>query len=180
MKLTTSAWVSLANGLFMMLLSTAHWLGYLSFDMWFSYQWHKLLHLVGLVLFMGNLMVGPVWFLIAFYSNDRTVQLFAVRLLRLTDMWLTAPGMLLTIVNGLCLASVYGGLQQAPWLSKSIYALWAMWGISLPLLYLQEKMLHGIESDSEPKLSLLYLWSLVGTVVMVPAALIFYWMVVKV
>lgn len=182
MKLSNTARIALFNGLVLMVLSLAEFLGFLRFQLLFSYQWHKLLHLLGVVLFMGNMIVGPVWFLFAYYSKDQVLLRFAVRLLYLTDLYLTIPGIALAVLNGLCLASVFGGTQNLPWLYYSMLLMFLMWALSIPLVFLQEKMFAAIQMDPMEEQNtkhLMNLWGILGTLVTIPPSIIFYLMVVK-
>lgn len=182
MKLTNITKVSIINGLILLFLTLSEFLGLFKFDLLFSYNWHKILHILGVIIFMGNMIVGPVWFLFAYYSKDKTLLKFANRLLQLTDLYLTIPGVALTVINGLCLASVFGGTKNQPWLFYSIILLFVMWALSIPLIYLQEKMYSTIdnEPDNDTKINkLLIRWGILGTIVMVPPTIVFYLMVVK-
>lgn len=40
-------------------------LGILGHPLILNYQWHKLLHILGAVLFLGNIIVAAVWMLMA-------------------------------------------------------------------------------------------------------------------
>lgn len=165
-----------------MLITLADFTGIVHFELLLSYQWHKLLHILGVVIFMGNMIVGPVWFSYAFYSKDAQILKFAAKLLQQTDLYLTIPGVALTVLNGLCLAAVYGGSQSQPWLLHSIYLILTMWMLSVPLVFLQEKLFLTIETEAqnEAKINrLLIQWSILGSLVMIPPSIIFYWMVVK-
>ena len=182
MKLTKTTQISILNGLILLLLTLSEFFGIVKYSLILSYQWHKILHLVGVVLFMGNMMVGPVWFLFAYYSKDITLLKFANRLLQLTDLYLTIPGVALTIINGLFLASVFGGTQNQAWLFYSVILLFVMWALSIPLIYFQEKLYRAIDSEPRNELkinALLMRWGVLGTIVMIPPSIIFYWMVVK-
>lgn len=174
--------VSILNGLILLFLTLSEFLGLFKFDLIFSYQWHKILHIFGLILFMGNMVVGPVWFSFAYFSKDKTLLKFANRLLQLTDLFLTVPGVALTVLNGLCLASVFGGAKNQPWLYHSIILLFIMWALSIPLIYLQEKMYSTIDNEpnNDAKINkLLIRWAILGTIVMIPPTIIFYLMVFK-
>jgi len=72
---------------------------------------------------MGNMVVGPIWFIYAYFSKDKTLLKFAGRLLELTDIYHTIPGIALTVLNGLYLASIYGGTKNQPWLFNSMILL---------------------------------------------------------
>lgn len=182
MKLTKVTQISIINGLILLLMTLSEFFGIVKYSLILSYQWHKILHLVGVVVFMGNMMVGPVWFLFAYYSKDITLLKFANRLLQLTDLYLTIPGVALTIINGLFLASVFGGTQNQAWLFYSVILLFVMWALSIPLIYFQEKLYRAIDSEPHNELkinALLMRWGILGTIVMIPPSIIFYWMVVK-
>lgn len=180
--MSTSSKISILNGLILMLITLADFTGMVHFELLLSYQWHKLLHIIGVVIFMGNMIVGPVWFSYAFYSKDAHVLKFAAKLLQKTDLYLTIPGVALTVLNGLCLSAVYGGSQAQPWLLHSIYLILTMWVLSVPLVFLQEKLFVAMETEAqnEAKINrLLIQWSILGSLVMIPPSIIFYWMVVK-
>lgn len=130
---------------------------------------------------MGNMIAGPIWFMYAYFSKDKTILKFAGKLLELTDIYLTVPGIALTVLNGLYLASVYGGTKQQPWLFYSIMLLFVMWALSIPLIYLQEKMYQSLDKDFDMKIinTLFIRWSILGTFVMIPPSIVFYLMIVK-
>ncbi len=173
--------ISILNGIILFFLTLSDFLGLIQFELIFSYQWHKLLHIFGVILFMGNMMVGPIWFGYAFYSKDSTILKFSGKLLELTDIFFTIPGAALTVLNGLVLASVFGGTRNQLWLFYSIILLFIMWAFSIPLIYIQEKMYRALaESTDSKKLNrLLLYWSIIGTLVMIPPSIIFYLMIVK-
>jgi len=182
MNLTSATKISILNGILLILLTLAEFSGILQFSLIFTYQWHKILHILGLILFMGNMIIGPVWFMYAFYSKDKTLLKFANRLLQLTDLYITIPGLDLTIINGLFLASIYGGSKNQTWLYYSIILLLIMWLISIPLIYIQEKIYKSIGKETINLKStnrLLIIWGIIGTLVMIPPTLIFYLMVFK-
>jgi len=128
--------ISILNGLILLCLTLSEFFGLIKFDLLLPYHWHKILHIIGVVLFMGNMVVGPIWFIYAYFSKDKTLLKFAGRLLELTDIYLTIPGIALTVLNGLYLASVYGGTKNQPWLFYSMILLFVMWALSIPLIYL--------------------------------------------
>ncbi|MCC6283249.1 MAG: DUF2269 family protein [Saprospiraceae bacterium] len=174
--------ISILNGLFLLFLTLAEFWGTLHFNLVFSYQWHKILHLAGVVILMGNMVVGPVWFSYAYYSGDKGLLKFACRLLQITDLYLMAPGIALTVVNGLFLASALGGSHNLPWLYYSVVLLILMWLLSIPVVYIQEKMYQVIDHESFNRLKinrLLTYWGILGTLVMIPPTIIFYLMVAK-
>jgi uncharacterized membrane protein len=180
--MSTASKIALLNGLILALLTILALQGVIGFEMALSYHWHKILHIAGVVLFMGNTTVGPFWFLYAYYSGDLNLLKFAVRLLQLTDLYLTIPGIALTVINGLYLATALGGIKNSDWLFYSTLLLFAMWILSVPLIWLQEKLYHVISKEPENTAKLnriLIWWGILGTLIMIPPVIIFYWMVVK-
>ena len=173
--------VSVVNGLVLCLLTLGNLWGYLKFDMILSYQWHKILHVFGVVIFMGNMIAGPAWFLFAYYSKDKNLLRFAAKVLERTDMILTIPGIALAVINGLYLAAPYGGIKLQQWIYLSTLLLISTWVLSIPLIYLQEKLFKAIERDeNETKLyPVLIGWSITGSLITVPFILIFYLMIAK-
>ncbi|MBM3418447.1 MAG: DUF2269 family protein [Bacteroidetes bacterium] len=173
--------ISILNGLILLCLTLSEFFGLIKFDLLLSYHWHKILHIIGVVLFMGNMIVGPIWFMYAYSSKDNTLLKFAGKLLELTDIYLTIPGIALTVLNGLYLASVYGGTKNQPWLFYSIILLFVMWALSIPLIYIQEKMYQSLDKEFDIKIinTLLIRWGILGTFVMIPPSIIFYLMIVK-
>lgn len=77
---------------------------------------HRLLHLAGSVIFLGNVAAGALGFTLATISRSTPVLAFAVRAVNLADVALTAPGALLLVVNGAALAPAWGGVRHTPWM----------------------------------------------------------------
>jgi uncharacterized membrane protein len=79
------------------------------------YTWHKLLHIVGAVLFMGNIIVTAVWLVLAAQTRDARTLHFAARAVNWADVFFTAPGILLLLANGQILAQAAWGGLRASW-----------------------------------------------------------------
>lgn len=177
-----AAWASLLNGLALMALLGLVWHDQISLMPIFPYPWHKLLHLLGVVMFAGNLIVGPIWVIVAFYSQDIHLLKYALKLLVITDLVLTLPGLDLTVLNGLWMASALGGLPAQPWLALTAKLLVAMWLLSLPVLVIQEKLSHVVQHSDSMNAEIktrFYQWGLWGSLVSLPPLLIFGLMVLK-
>ena len=83
----------------------------------------KTLHILGSILFLGNIIITAWWKLMADRRSDAVVVAFAQRQITLTDYVFTAGGAALLAIGGLGLAYWYGiGFWHTPWLS---------WGLSL-------------------------------------------------
>jgi len=95
---------------------------------------HRLLHLAGAMLFLGNILVGALWLALADASGSVVTLRFATRVINLADLALTAPGGLLALTNGAVLAGSWGGLYAAPWLVWSLalfVAITLLWAFAL-------------------------------------------------
>jgi hypothetical protein len=75
----------------------------------YSRDWHKLLHIGGAVLFMGNILVTAAWMVLAENTKKPAIVHFAAKSVMQADLLFTIPGVLLIFINGLKLASAYGG-----------------------------------------------------------------------
>src|SRR5256884_8385439 len=76
----------------------------------FPYTWHMLLHILGAVLFLGNLIVTAGWMTWAVGQKDSRVAAFASAGVNKADRWFTSPGMILLLLNGLAMtAFAWGG-----------------------------------------------------------------------
>lgn len=95
-------------------------LGILGYPRIFPYQWHKLLHILGAILLLGNIIVTAVWMLMAERTNDRPVLRFAATAVNWADVFFTAPGIFLLITNGDILAVQWGGVIRTGWLTVSL------------------------------------------------------------
>jgi uncharacterized membrane protein len=81
------------------------------------------LHLLGVILFLGNIVVTAMWKLLADRTKSPPVVAYAQRLVTITDVAFTATGVILIIVAGQVLAGDYGGVFSGP--------PWLTWGWSL-------------------------------------------------
>lgn len=75
------------------------------------------LHIVGIVLFLGNILVTAVWKLLADRTRDAAVVAYAQRLVLTTDVAFTATGVVLILVSGQVMAEDFGGVFGPTWLT---------------------------------------------------------------
>lgn len=68
----------------------------------------KFVHVLGVVLLVGNVTVTAVWKVFADRSNNPVIVAFAQRLVTVTDFSLTALGILLILVGGFGAAAAIG------------------------------------------------------------------------
>lgn len=84
------------------------------------YEWHKLLHILGAIIFVGNIIVTGVWMFLAERTREARVLSFASRVVNWADVFFTAPGVFLVLINGLFLSTLWGGLTRTSWVSAAI------------------------------------------------------------
>jgi uncharacterized membrane protein len=94
-----------------------------NYDRHMSREGWLLLHILGVVLFLGNIIVTALWKVLADRTKDPPVVAYAQRLVTITDICFTATGVVLIIVAGQVLADDYGGVFSGP--------AWLTWGWSL-------------------------------------------------
>src|SRR5437870_6166744 len=75
----------------------------------FPYNWHLMLHILGAVLFLGNITVTAAWMTWAVGQKDTRVAAFASAGVNKADRWFTSPGMILLLLNGLALTNLAWG-----------------------------------------------------------------------
>jgi uncharacterized membrane protein len=76
------------------------------------------LHILGVVLFLGNIIVTAVWKVLADRTKSPPVVAYAQRLVTRTDIAFTATGVVLILVSGQVLAEDLGGVFGGPvWLT---------------------------------------------------------------
>jgi len=82
-----------------------------------SYQAFKVVHLFGVVIFLGNIIVTLLWKVMADRSGDPRIIAYAQRLVTLTDWIFTAGGVLFILVGAYGMAVVARlDLRGATWL----------------------------------------------------------------
>src|SRR5438105_10407078 len=88
-----------------------------------SYNAFKVIHLLGVIVFLGNIIVTGVWKVLADRTGEPRVIAYAQRLVTITDWAFTAGEVLLILLGAYGMAFVAGlDLRGAAWL---------IWGQSL-------------------------------------------------
>lgn len=145
-------------------------MGVLGYPLLFPYGWHVFLHVLGAVLFMGNIIVSALWMVFAEQSGDKAALSFAVGALNWADVVFTAPGIFLLLLNGFILSyAAWGGLTQG-WIVLALGlfilsgVLWAVF-----LIPLQARLIKlSSQADSLPAvffsdLHRWYFWGAIAT-----------------
>jgi len=93
-----------------------------------GHRWHLLLHVLGAIMFLGNVMVGALLVGMTAAQKSRPLDRFVSRFVQWADVAFTAPGAILLVFNGAVIAAPFGGIAGAPWLSWSV-GLFAVAGV---------------------------------------------------
>ncbi|MEM1307535.1 MAG: DUF2269 domain-containing protein [Pseudomonadota bacterium] len=84
-----------------------------------SYQLFKMIHLIGVVVLIGNVTITAFWKVFADRDGDARTIAFAQRMVTITDWVFTASGILLIVIGG------YGMMYVAGW--NPFEDLWMIW-----------------------------------------------------
>ena len=90
-----------------------------------AYSAFKVVHLFGVIVFLGNIIVTAVWKTLADRTGDRRVIAYAQRLVTVTDWAFTAGGAVLIVIGG------YGMALTARF---DLHQTWLLWGQALFVL----------------------------------------------
>jgi uncharacterized membrane protein len=112
----------------------------------YGHKWNLLMHQLGAVLFVGNIVVSAAWMSLARRSGNGEALRLGVRGVILTDAVFTLPGALLLFLNGGVLATPYFQ-ARAKWVFVSI-ALFVLTGIvwGAVLVPIQKKLSAAMQS----------------------------------
>jgi len=116
-----------------------------------SYTSFKIIHMLGIVLFLGNIIVTGVWKAFADRTRNAEVIAFAQRLVTLTDWAFTFGGAVLILVGGYGMASAAGyDLRSTSWLvwaQAAFLASGLIWvAILIPVQIRQARLAEGFEN----------------------------------
>lgn len=152
-----------------------------------TYLWLKLLHIVGVILFMGNIIVTGWWKFMADRTRDPKIIAFAQRQVTLTDYVFTAGGIVLILISGILNAVLhdmdYLGIKWMAW-GLGLFTISGMiWiAILIPIQIKQEKLARLFSSQTtipDGYWALCKLWNIFGTIATLLPLLAVYFMVFK-
>jgi len=102
----------------------------------------KLIHVAGVVLFLGNITVGVFWKQVSDRSGNAAIMAFTIDAIIAADRVFTIPGILILLVGGFAAAFV-GGI---PILATG----WLLWGL---IAFIVSGLAFGPLSRTQRKLS---------------------------
>ena len=144
------------------------------YRLFLPYNWHKLLHIVGAVLFLGNIIVTGLWMASAERTGGTGALKFGAHAVNWMDVFLTAPGVILILVTGLPLASQWGGITRVPWILAALLLFVLSGVVWIGLLIPDQNRMIRLSDPVSPDESLppaffrclhrWYVWGVVATV----------------
>lgn len=115
-----------------------------------NYTYLKLIHLLAVIIFLGNIIIGLFWMHIAVKTRDLRIINFTIKGIIKADRYFTIPGVIIITTFGI-LAAVYGHfpLLRTGWILWSII-LFSISGLAFgfkvaPL----QKMILGLTNSYE-------------------------------
>jgi len=134
----------------------------------------KFIHVLGVVLFLGNIIVSAVWKMQANRTANPVIIAFACRLVNVTDLLFTAFGAALIVIGGIGLFHATGiALSDAPHLTIgiSLFGMAAMLWVTglLPLQIYMSKLATDAVNTGSLQMPATYekcrkLWNIIGMI----------------
>lgn len=149
------------------------------------YPFLKLVHLIGVVMFLGNISVGVFWKNAADKTRDPAVIAYTIRSIISADRIFTIPGVVIVLVGGIATALIGGiSILGTGWILWAIVLL-VISGVAFgPLSRAQRELLAAAEQAragggmaSYHRLS--GQWNFWGTVSLVAPLIAFAFMILK-
>lgn len=145
----------------------------------------KTLHVLGAVLFLGNIIVAAVWKALADRSGNATIIAHSQRLVTITDFAFTLTGVVLLAVTGPIMATRLG-IQRASWViwGEALFGLAGIvWlAVEIPVQILQARVIRGIGPSADIPMRywrLARVWMLGGSIATVLPLAVLVLMVIK-
>ena len=136
-----------------------------------SHNTWLVLHILGVVIFLGNIIVTAVWKVLADRTRNAAVVAYAQRLVTVTDIAFTATGAALIAVSGQAMADRFGGVGGPGWLTLGFtlfIASGVIWVTTLiPIQIMQARLARRFVVDGdipERYWRLATLWYVLGAI----------------
>jgi len=151
-----------------------------------TYLWLKVIHILGVVLFLGNIIVTGWWKNMADLTKNPQIIAYAQRQVTLTDYIFTAGGVVILLSAGMANVYIHGMSYATKWLGHGMAIflisglIWAT--VLIPVQIKQAKMarafaLSNVIPDSYWRLCTI--WNVFGLLATVIPLLNLYFMVFK-
>jgi len=152
-----------------------------------AYLWLKFIHILGAILFLGNIIVTGWWKLMADRTRSPKIIAFAQRQVTLTDYVFTLGGVLIILVSGIANAIIHD--------MDYLQIKWILWGLGLftfsgliwcliliPVQIKQAKMSRAFAEQKtipEEYWRLCKIWNIAGPIATIIPLIAVYFMVFK-
>lgn len=135
------------------------------------HDFYKSLHILGAVLFLGNIIITGLWMFLAEKSKSISNIQFAAKAVNWMDVFFTAPGAALILLTGFLQASHHGGVYTESWILTGLI-LFSLSGLIwiLILIPYQSKMIKlSNETEKLPKkfFDILHGWYFWGVIAII-------------
>lgn len=144
----------------------------------------KFIHILSVVLLLGNLIIGAVWRWFAQSSSDQPIHKFSIKVLQRNDLIFILPTILLIGITGHMLALKFGGIAAHGWIYHSYAFLTVatlIWALAvIPIQRKQYKLINQAHSLKEAGIryhTLNRWWSIMVVVVIILLLVALYLMV---
>lgn len=118
-----------------------------------AYALLKLVHIVAVIIFLGNIITGLFWMRLANRTKDLSIISFTMRGIIASDRWFTLPGVIIITAGGFS-AAIAGGLPllRTGWICWSI-VLFSVSGIifTAKLAPLQKRIVQLTRNTEDKK-----------------------------
>lgn len=140
------------------------------------------LHILGAVMFIGNIVVSGVWMFWAERTRDKKIITFAARMVNWADVVFTGPGVILLLLNGLLMTPYCDECSQGfmtHWIEVG-FGLFVISGLlwSVLLVY-QNALMQGLSESPKKFYQTLHRWYLVGIINTIIPLIILAVMIIK-
>lgn len=150
------------------------------------YLFLKSLHIFGVIIFLGNIIVTGIWKIFADYTKDFRIVAFSQRMVTYTDIIFTTSGVLILLIAGFMMAQTYGNFWQVRWIRWGLLLFIASGIIWVSILIPVQIQLHRLANNFKkigyiPDEYWLYerIWFIFGTIAIILPLCNLYWMVFK-
>jgi len=151
-----------------------------------SYLWLKTIHVFGVVLFLGNIIITGWWKVMADRTRNPQIIAFAQRQVTLTDFIFTTGGAAILFLAGMANVGIHHMQMSAKWLSQGMLMFTLsgiIWGVILIPAQIKQARLakefatSGVIPDAYWKLCMR--WNIFGAIAVLLPVINLYWMIFK-
>ncbi len=151
-----------------------------------SYLWLKLIHIAGVVLFLGNIIVTGWWKVAADFTRNPQIIAFAQKQVTLTDYVFTFGGVIILLAAGMANIGIHHISISTYWV-KNAFNLFTLSGliwliVLIPIQFKQAKMAKIFAETGDIPMQYWRLctrWYVFGVIATILPLINLYWMVFK-